>query len=170
MFLPVISLLPQKFSLCFTLGCCLIIGSFFALKGPKNQFLHMSSKKGLPFTLGFIGTMVGTIYFPMAVNSYILSVLFSAIQVLALAYYAMSCFPRGSAGMKFVLSDDDAMARVSKEISPNSLTADPPPPPSLASHSPTLAVACLPTVLKEIRFRCLPRHRPLPLSSSFRRY
>ncbi|KAL7186794.1 hypothetical protein ACSBR2_028507 [Camellia fascicularis] len=104
MFLPVISLLPQKFSLCFTLGCCLIIGSFFALKGPKNQFLHMSSKKGLPFTLGFIGTMVGTIYFPMAVNSYILSVLFSAIQVLALAYYAMSCFPRGSAGMKFVLS------------------------------------------------------------------
>lgn len=104
MFLPVIVLLPQKFSLCFTLGCCLIIGSFFALKGPKNQFLHMSSKERLPFTLGFVGTMVGTIYVSMVLHSYILSVLFSVLQVLALAYYAVSYFPGGSAGMKFMLS------------------------------------------------------------------
>ncbi|THG10250.1 hypothetical protein TEA_003652 [Camellia sinensis var. sinensis] len=80
MFLPVIVLLPQKFALCFTLGCCLIIGSFFALKGPKNQFLHMSSKERLPFTLGFVGTMVGTIYVSMVLHSYILSVLFSVLQ------------------------------------------------------------------------------------------
>ncbi|KAI8003176.1 Protein transport protein SFT2 [Camellia lanceoleosa] len=104
MFLPVIVLLPQKFALCFTLGCCLIIGSFFALKGPKNQFLHMSSKERLPFTLGFVGTMVGTIYVSMVLHSYILSVLFSVLQVLALAYYAVSYFPGGSAGMKFMLS------------------------------------------------------------------
>ncbi|KAF5950393.1 hypothetical protein HYC85_012386 [Camellia sinensis] len=104
MFLPVIVLLPQKFALCFTLGCCLIIGSFFALKGPKNQFLHMSSKERLPFTLGFVGTMVGTIYVSMVLHSYILSVLFSVLQVLALAYYAVSYFPGGSVGMKFMLS------------------------------------------------------------------
>ncbi|CAL5341552.1 unnamed protein product [Camellia sinensis] len=95
MFLPVIVLLPQKFALCFTLGCCLIIGSFFALKGPKNQFLHMSSKEC---------TMVGTIYVSMVLHSYILSVLFSVLQVLALAYYAVSYFPGGSVGMKFMLS------------------------------------------------------------------
>ncbi|KAE9457815.1 hypothetical protein C3L33_10284, partial [Rhododendron williamsianum] len=43
MFLPVMVLMPQKFALCFTIGCALIIGSFFALKGPKNQLQHMSS-------------------------------------------------------------------------------------------------------------------------------
>lgn len=45
MFLPVMVLMPQKFAICFTLGCAFIIGSFFALKGPKNQLAHMSSKE-----------------------------------------------------------------------------------------------------------------------------
>lgn len=45
MFLPVMVLMPQKFAICFTLGCIFIIGSFFALKGPKNQLAHMSSKE-----------------------------------------------------------------------------------------------------------------------------
>ncbi|KAI8006897.1 Protein transport protein SFT2 [Camellia lanceoleosa] len=104
MFLPVMVLMPQKFALCFTIGCALIIGSFFALKGPKNQFEHMSSKERLPFTLGFIGTMVGTIYVSMVLHSYILSVLFSVLQVLALSYYAISYFPGGSTGLKFLSS------------------------------------------------------------------
>ncbi|XVF77002.1 hypothetical protein PTKIN_Ptkin14bG0005100 [Pterospermum kingtungense] len=104
MFLPVMVLMPQKFAICFTLGCGFIIGSFFALRGPKNQFVHMSSKERLPFTLVFIGSMVGTIYVSMVLHSYILSVLFSVLQVFALAYYAISYFPGGSAGLKFLTS------------------------------------------------------------------
>ncbi|XP_010928050.1 protein transport protein sft2 [Elaeis guineensis] len=104
MFLPVMVLMPQKFAICFTLGCILIIGSFFALKGPKNQLAHMCSKERLPFTLGFTGSMVGTIYVSMVLHSYILSVLFSVLQVLALAYYSVSYFPGGSAGLKFLSS------------------------------------------------------------------
>ncbi|XP_030478628.2 protein transport protein SFT2 [Cannabis sativa] len=104
MFLPVMVLMPQKFAICFTLGCGFIIGSFFALKGPKNQFVHMTSKERLPFTLIFLGSMVGTIYVSMVLHSYVLSVLFSVIQVLALAYYAFSYFPGGSAGLKFITS------------------------------------------------------------------
>ncbi|KAF7816010.1 protein transport protein SFT2-like [Senna tora] len=104
MFLPVMVIMPQKFAICFTLGCGFIIGSFFALKGPKNQLVHMLSKERLPFTLGFIGTMVGTIYVSMVLHSYILSVVFSVLQVLALGYYAISYFPGGSAGMKFLTS------------------------------------------------------------------
>ncbi|KAA8526645.1 hypothetical protein F0562_008152 [Nyssa sinensis] len=104
MFLPVMVLVPQKFAICFTVGCAFIIGSFFALKGPKNQFAHMSSKERLPFTLGFIGSMVGTIYVSMVLHSYILSVFFSVLQVLALSYYAISYFPGGSAGLKFLSS------------------------------------------------------------------
>ncbi|XP_022758878.1 protein transport protein SFT2-like [Durio zibethinus] len=104
MFLPVIVLVPQKFAICFTIGCALIVGSFFALKGPRNQLAHMSSKERLPFSLGFIGSMVGTIYVSMWLHSYFLSVLFSVLQVVSLSYYAISYFPGGSAGLKFLSS------------------------------------------------------------------
>ncbi|KAF0903141.1 hypothetical protein E2562_025726 [Oryza meyeriana var. granulata] len=103
-FLPVMVIMPQKFAICFTAGCAFIIGSFFALKGPRNQLYHMISKERLPFTMGFVGSMVATIYVSMVLHSYILSVLFSCLQVLALAYYAISYFPGGSAGMKFLSS------------------------------------------------------------------
>jgi hypothetical protein len=46
-FLPVMVIMPQKFAICFTVGCAFIIGSFFALKGPKNQLYHMISKEVL---------------------------------------------------------------------------------------------------------------------------
>ncbi|KAG0473884.1 hypothetical protein HPP92_015221 [Vanilla planifolia] len=104
LFLPVMVLMPQKFALCFTLGCGFIIASFFALKGSKNQLAHMSSKERLPFTLTFLGSMLGTIYVSMVLHSYVLSVFFSVIQVLALAYYVVSYFPGGSAGLKFLSS------------------------------------------------------------------
>uniref|UniRef100_M8BGY5 Vesicle transport protein n=1 Tax=Aegilops tauschii TaxID=37682 RepID=M8BGY5_AEGTA len=45
LFLPVMVLMPQKFAICFTLGCALIIASLFALKGPANQLAHMTSKE-----------------------------------------------------------------------------------------------------------------------------
>ncbi|KAJ4816606.1 Vesicle transport protein [Rhynchospora pubera] len=104
MFLPVMVLMPQKFAISFTLGCAFIIASLFALKGPANQLSHMTSKERLPFTLGFVGCMAGTIYVSMVLHSYLLSVLFSALQVLALAYYTISYFPGGSTGLKFLSS------------------------------------------------------------------
>lgn len=104
MFLPVMALMPQKFAICFTLGCIFIVGSFFALKGPKAQLLHMISKERLPFTVGFLGSMGGTIYVSMVLHSYLLSVFFSVIQVLALLYYVISYFPGGSAGLQFITS------------------------------------------------------------------
>ncbi|KAJ8748196.1 hypothetical protein K2173_000604 [Erythroxylum novogranatense] len=104
MFLPVMVLVPQKFAICFTIGSAFIIASFFPLKGPRNQISHMISKERLPFTLGFLGTMVGTVYVSTVAHSYILSVLFSVLQVVALSYYAISYFPGGSTGMKFLSS------------------------------------------------------------------
>ncbi|KAI4340003.1 hypothetical protein MLD38_024884 [Melastoma candidum] len=104
MFLPVMVLMPQKFAICFTLGSCFIIGSFFSLKGPKNQLVHMTSTERLPFTAICLGSMVGTIYVSLVLHSYIFSVLFSIIQVLALVYYVISYFPGGSTGLKFLTS------------------------------------------------------------------
>jgi hypothetical protein len=54
-FLPVMVIMPQKFAICFTLGCAFIVGSFFALKGPKNQLYHMISREVLiPFSCELI--------------------------------------------------------------------------------------------------------------------
>ncbi|XP_024356992.1 uncharacterized protein [Physcomitrium patens] len=103
-FLPMIIVAPQKFAICFTLGCIFIMGAFFALKGPKSQALHMISKERLPFTLGFLGSMCATLYASMVLHSYIFSVFFSGIQVLALLYYVISYFPGGSAGLQFITS------------------------------------------------------------------
>jgi len=104
MFLPVIVLVPQKFAISFTIGSIIMVGSFFALKGPKAQFYHMISKERLPFTAGFIGSMAATIYVSVVLHSYILSVVFAIIQVLALLYYMLSYFPGGTAGMQFLTS------------------------------------------------------------------
>lgn len=104
LFLPVMVVMPQKFAICFTLGCLFIVGSFFLLKGPRMQLLHMISKERLPSTAGFVVSMVATIYVSMVLHSYLLSVVFSGIQVLALLYYVVSYFPGGSAGMHFLSS------------------------------------------------------------------
>ncbi|EEE65995.1 hypothetical protein OsJ_21934 [Oryza sativa Japonica Group] len=85
-FLPVMVIMPQKFAICFTAGCAFIIGSFFALKGPKNQLYHMISKERLPFTMGFVGSMAATIYVSMVLHSYILSVFFSCLQFCLFAF------------------------------------------------------------------------------------
>jgi hypothetical protein len=50
LFLPVMVIVPQKFAISFTLGCALIITSLFALKGPANQFAHMTSKEVIQST------------------------------------------------------------------------------------------------------------------------
>ncbi|GJN29681.1 hypothetical protein PR202_gb17931 [Eleusine coracana subsp. coracana] len=89
LFLPVMVLMPQKFAISFTLGCALI-ASLFALKGPANQFAHMTSKELFPLC---------DILNPSdMLNFHILS------QVLALAYYTISYFPGGSSGLKFISS------------------------------------------------------------------
>ncbi|KAL2612619.1 hypothetical protein R1flu_024311 [Riccia fluitans] len=102
LFLPVMALMPQKFAITFTLGCLFIMGSFFALKGPKAQFFHMVSKERLPFTCVFLASMFATVFVSMYLHSYPLSLLFSVIQVLAMLYYVMSYFPGGTTGMKFI--------------------------------------------------------------------
>ncbi|EFJ35004.1 hypothetical protein SELMODRAFT_81074, partial [Selaginella moellendorffii] len=104
MFLPLIVLMPAKFASCFSLGSCLVIGSFFALKGPRAQLAHMMSKERLPFSVAFVGSMVGAIYSSVIMHSYLLCLLFSALQILALLYYVLSYFPGGTAGLKFMLS------------------------------------------------------------------
>lgn len=100
LFLPTIMF--RKFAISFTLGCILIVGSMFALKGPKSQFFHMISRERLPFTIAFLASMAATIFVSMSMRSYILSMVFAIIQVLAMLYYMVSYFPGGTTGLTFV--------------------------------------------------------------------
>ncbi|KAI3833969.1 hypothetical protein MKW92_012174 [Papaver armeniacum] len=64
----------------------------------------MTTRERLPF---YTGVLWQYGWYNLCINgahSYILSVLFSVLQVLALSYYALSYFPGGSAGLKFLTS------------------------------------------------------------------
>lgn len=50
--LPTLLLSPSKFALFFTIGCCLIMSGFAALKGWRSQMAHMMQRERLPFSAG----------------------------------------------------------------------------------------------------------------------
>eukprot|EP00850_Spirogloea_muscicola_P013358 SM000090S24320 [mRNA] locus=s90:236080:236829:- [translate_table: standard] len=103
-FLPFLVLAPQKFALSFTLGCALVMASFFALKGPMVQLRHMTAPDRLPYTVFFVLSMAATITASVVYHNYVLSVAASGLQVTALLYYVVSYFPGGSAGIRFLTS------------------------------------------------------------------
>ena len=98
--LPLIVIAPSKFATSFTVGSLCIMGSFGALRGPKQQLEHMLSADRLSFTSVYLGSILGTLYAALVMHSYVLSILCSGVQVVALLYYVMSYFPGGEAGMK----------------------------------------------------------------------
>ncbi|KXZ42015.1 hypothetical protein GPECTOR_222g483 [Gonium pectorale] len=76
---------------------------FMQLRGWKQQLQHMMSADRLPYSLGYIGSVVATLYAALIMRSYLLSLLCSGLQVVALMYYLMSYFPGGASGVKFML-------------------------------------------------------------------
>jgi hypothetical protein len=81
LFLPVIILAPSKFALSFSLGCCLVLSGFAALKGWRRQAAQMLARDRLPFTAGYLGSVALTLYASIFLGSYLLSLLASGLQV-----------------------------------------------------------------------------------------
>ncbi|CAL5219080.1 g844 [Coccomyxa viridis] len=103
LFLPIIILAPSKFAICFTIGSALIMSAFVSLRGWRGQLMHMFSAERLPFTVGYLGSMGGTLYAAMGMHSYILTIVCCGAQVVALLYYTVSYFPGGTNGVRFVM-------------------------------------------------------------------
>jgi hypothetical protein len=80
-FLPVIILAPSKFALAFTIGNCLVLSAFAALKGWRKQAAQMLARDRLPFTAGYLGSVLLTLYASILLKSYLLSLGASALQV-----------------------------------------------------------------------------------------
>ena len=91
LFLPMILLAPQKFSGLFTLGSLCFFMSFAALRGPAKFASHLLTKERLPFSISYVGSMIGTLYSANILRSYILTLVFTGIQVLTFSFLVNVC-------------------------------------------------------------------------------
>lgn len=101
-FLPIVILSPHKFALLFTMGSALIITSFSFLRGHVAFISHLASVDRLPFTGSYLVSLVGTLYGSLVMGSYLLTLIFSIIQVVALSYFLVSYIPGGTSALTFV--------------------------------------------------------------------
>lgn len=101
MFLPMIVFAPQKFALLFTLGSLSFMGSFSALRGHVAFGRHLMSRERLPFSATYVLSMVGTLWAALVYRSYILTVIFSGVQVAALSWFLLSYIPGGKKALGF---------------------------------------------------------------------
>ncbi|KAK7198384.1 Got1/Sft2-like family [Novymonas esmeraldas] len=81
------------FGVLFTIGSLLCLGSTFFLAGPVRQFKSMFNEGRWIASTVYIITMVLTILCAVLLNSGLLTILMSVIQLLALAWYILSYIP-----------------------------------------------------------------------------
>ncbi|KAF8938967.1 Got1/Sft2-like family-domain-containing protein [Dissophora ornata] len=91
--LPLLLLKPSKFATSFTLGSLLLMASFALLRGPTAHLKALMSKERLPFTGAYFGSMIFVLYSSLVANSYILTIIGTVIEILALLYYFTSYSP-----------------------------------------------------------------------------
>jgi len=100
-YIPFIVIKARKFSLLFSLGSLFTVFSFSFLFGPWNHMRLLTSKERLPFTITYLLTLSGTLYFAMALQSTVLTCIAAAAQVIALVWFIISYVPGGQTGLKF---------------------------------------------------------------------
>mmetsp|Transcript_83241 Transcript_83241/g.156649 ORF Transcript_83241/g.156649 Transcript_83241/m.156649 type:complete len:317 (-) Transcript_83241:34-984(-) len=94
-FLPMIVFAPQKFALLFTLGSLCFLSSFSVLRGHSAFIRHLLSRSRALFTVTYATSMVGTLWASLVYRSYVLTMLFSIVQVCVLAWFLVSYIPGG---------------------------------------------------------------------------
>ncbi|KAI8815608.1 Got1/Sft2-like family-domain-containing protein [Fimicolochytrium jonesii] len=100
--LPVLPLSPHKFASLFTLGSILAVSALALLQGPRSFFSHIITKERLPFTAVYFVSMALTLYFSIGRHSYVLTIISSVAQLIALLWYFGSYLPGGAAGLGFI--------------------------------------------------------------------
>ncbi|KAJ1948264.1 protein transport protein sft2 [Linderina macrospora] len=98
-------ILPQKFATAFSLGSLATISGIALLRGPRAHAAHMVSRERLLFTVSYFGSVFFTLFFSVVVHSYLGTLLFVVVQVIALVWYVVSYFPGGSAGLQSTTSN-----------------------------------------------------------------
>ncbi|KAF8305839.1 ER-to-golgi vesicle protein transport Sft2 [Clavulina sp. PMI_390] len=99
--LPLLALRPGKFALAFSLGSLLVMFGFAVLSGPINHLKHLLSPQRLPFSAAYVSSLAGTLYFSLVQKSYLGSLVFCIVQILALISYIAAYFPGGWQTLRF---------------------------------------------------------------------
>ncbi|KLO16661.1 ER-to-golgi vesicle protein transport Sft2 [Schizopora paradoxa] len=99
--LPFLALRPAKFALAFSLGSMLVMFGFSVLIGPVNHIKHLITKERLPFTFAYFSSLGLTLYFALGAKSYLGSLVFAIVQVVALVSYVLAYFPGGIQTLRF---------------------------------------------------------------------
>ncbi|KAJ3146117.1 Vesicle transport protein [Geranomyces variabilis] len=100
--IPYLALRPAKFATLYTMGSILSLTSFALLQGPRSFLIHIFTKERLPFTAAYLGSMVATLYFAVGQNAYVMTIICSVIQIMALLWYFGSYLPGGLQGLGFL--------------------------------------------------------------------
>ena len=85
---PLLTVRPQKFALCFTFGSLTFMGSFSMLSGPAAHLRSMLSPDRLAFTGVYLSTTFSTLYLTFSyggVSGYFLVLASTCLQLLARA-------------------------------------------------------------------------------------
>ncbi|CAF1147125.1 unnamed protein product [Adineta steineri] len=101
LYIPVIVFKARKFALLFSFGSLFFLSSFSMLWGPMNHLKHLLNIDRLPFSVSYLVTLIGTIYYSVWVRSYFLTIMFVLLQLGALVWYIISYIPGGAHGLKF---------------------------------------------------------------------
>ncbi|KXN69240.1 SFT2-domain-containing protein [Conidiobolus coronatus NRRL 28638] len=87
---------PRKFALSFSFGSLFFFASIAFLRGPVTHFKSIFNLKQLPFSAAYFGSLIMTLVSTLIIKSFILTIVFLVIQIIALVWYFMSFMPGGS--------------------------------------------------------------------------
>ncbi|CAF0727117.1 unnamed protein product [Adineta ricciae] len=99
LYIPVIVLKARKFAVLFSFGSLFFLSSFSMLWGPTNHFKHLTNVERLPFSITYLVTLLGTVYYSVWVKSYFFTIIFAILQIGALVWYIVSYIPGGAHDM-----------------------------------------------------------------------
>lgn len=102
MTLPTVILMPSKFALTYTFGSLLSMASFAFLRGWRPYGANLISPERRWFTAAYFGSMFLTLYAVFVAHSYILVIICTIIQFIAILWFYASYLPGGTTGMQFI--------------------------------------------------------------------
>ncbi|XP_001606400.1 vesicle transport protein SFT2C [Nasonia vitripennis] len=100
-YIPVLLLKARKFALLYSLGSMFFLMSFSFLWGPMSYIKSLFSAERRCFSIIYIVTLTGTLYFALHLQSTSLTVLCAVCQLIAMLTFLISHIPGGTTGLMF---------------------------------------------------------------------
>lgn len=92
-FVPLLALFPKKFAFFFTCGNAFAVGATSFLVGPRSQLKAMFEAHRAQAATAYLVSLFATLVAALHWRSAILSILFAAVQIAAVVWYALSFVP-----------------------------------------------------------------------------